>query len=174
MSEMEKGNATFSIQMHLAFSAEEIWPLLCPVREYDWIEVWACDLVHSESGYNELGCVFQTEFPTEGDRETWVTSRFEPMERIEFVRINSWRGIRFVITLEPDDAGTVLTWTHHVTPLSDAGVEYVKNKPEVFDTQMGMLATMLGHYLETGQMIKGEDLGLVNRIANNVHSGKTS
>lgn len=173
MSESKMESVTVSANMRFAFSVEEIWPLLCPVREYDWIEVWDCDLLHSESGYNELGCVFQTEFPTEGDRETWVTSRFDPMERIEFVRTNSWRVIRMTIELEPGDGVTSLTWRHHVTPLCDEGREYVKAKPDAFGKQMVMLEIMLGHYLETGQQIQGEDLGLVNRIANNVHSGKT-
>ena len=30
-----------------------IFPLLCPVREYEWIEPWSCDMVFSESGVAE-------------------------------------------------------------------------------------------------------------------------
>ena len=164
---------TVTAEMNLAFPAEAVWPLLCPVREYDWIEVWDCELVHSVSGVNELGCVFRTAFPTEGDRETWVTSRFEPCERLEFVRVNNARAIRFVIRLFPEEGGTRLTWTQHVTPLNDAGREYLKDKPEAFRTQMAMCGKMLAQYLETGQMLKGETLGLVERMTTHVHDRKT-
>ncbi len=43
--------------MRLAFSAENMAAALS-VREYDWIEVWDCDLLHSDRLY-ELGCVFR-------------------------------------------------------------------------------------------------------------------
>jgi hypothetical protein len=26
-----------------------VFPLLCPVREYEWIESWKCDLIYSDS-----------------------------------------------------------------------------------------------------------------------------
>ena len=45
---------------------EEIFPLLCPVREYDWIPEWDCTMVYSESGIAERGCVFQTDRESDG------------------------------------------------------------------------------------------------------------
>jgi hypothetical protein len=60
-----------------------VFPLLCPVREYDWIDVWSCDVIYSESGIAELGCVFLTDLPGRGT-ETWVVTRFEPEFVIEF------------------------------------------------------------------------------------------
>ena len=39
---------------------EKVFPLLCPVREADWIPGWQYELVYSESGVAELGCVFTT------------------------------------------------------------------------------------------------------------------
>ncbi len=42
--------------MTIAADAATIFPLLCPVREFDWIDVWSCDVVYSESGVAELGC----------------------------------------------------------------------------------------------------------------------
>ena len=40
---------------------EEIFPLLCPVREYDWIPGWGCDVQFTESGVAEDLCVFSTD-----------------------------------------------------------------------------------------------------------------
>ena len=155
---------TVSAETHLGFGAQAVWPLLCPVREYDWIDVWDCELLHSGSGVNELGCVFRTVFPTEGDRETWVTTRYEPPTRLEFARVNSWRAIRFVIGLESEPGGTRVTWTHHVTALSPEGERYLERKPGAFEIQMTMLGKMLAHYLETGEMLRGAEIGLVKEI----------
>jgi hypothetical protein len=61
----------------LVATPEKVFPLLCPTREYDWIEHWRCQMVHSESGFAELDCVFTTDFPHVGD-ETWVVSVYRP------------------------------------------------------------------------------------------------
>jgi hypothetical protein len=65
-----------SRNLHLESTPEKIFPLLCPTKEYDWIETWKCDLIFSESGFAELDCVFNTHF--EGDvKETWVVDKYE-------------------------------------------------------------------------------------------------
>ncbi len=147
---------SLSHTMSLPFQAETIWPLLCPVREYDWIEPWKCELVFSESGTNELGSVFRTEFPNEGDLETWTTSRYEPPRRLEFVRTNSWRTILLGLELSPTDEGTALRWSQQVTALNGPGQEYLKQKPESFGAQMEMLERMLLHFLKTGERLSLE------------------
>ncbi len=39
---------------------EQVFPLLCPVREADWIPDWKTDWVISSSGVAEPDCIFQT------------------------------------------------------------------------------------------------------------------
>jgi len=153
MSELVKNHEVFSEEMYLDFAAEVIWPQLCPVREYDWIAHWECELLHSVSGYNELGCVFRTSFPAEGDPEVWVTNRFEPGERLEFVRSNAQRAIHFVIELRPEGKGTRLIWTHHVTALDERGRAALAGKAAAFKTQMRMVEAMLAHFLATGKCL---------------------
>ena len=46
---------------------ETVFPLLCPVREADWVPGWQYRLIYSKSGVAEAGCVFITE---ENNRET--------------------------------------------------------------------------------------------------------
>lgn len=169
MADFVSDHRTVSEEMYLEFPPGIVWPQLCPTREYDWIEHWDCELVRSTSGYNELDCVFRTDFPGEGGRETWVTCRFEPCRVIEFVRVNEVRAIRFVIELEPDGQGTRIRWTQHVTPLKGQGNEYVKNKAESFRVQMEMARRFLAHYLETGQMLKGETSMLDFKSEAHVH-----
>ena len=152
MAAFNPGRLTVSAEMRIDHPAEAIWPLLCPVREYDWIAHWRCEVLRSESGVNELGCVFRTDLPDEGP-EVWLTSRFEPCERLEFVRTGRDRVIHFVIELAPDGDGTRLTWTHHVTALTETGNAGLTDKPEAFAAQMARLGHMLGHYLDTGEML---------------------
>lgn len=54
----------------------EVFPLLCPVRESDWIEGWDPLCVLSESGLAEPDCVFVT--PAEPHDAVWYITRHEP------------------------------------------------------------------------------------------------
>lgn len=42
---------------------ERVFPLLCPVREREWLQGWDATMVCSESGVAEPGCVFTTVGP---------------------------------------------------------------------------------------------------------------
>ncbi len=32
--------------MNLCAAPADLFPLLCPVREYEWIEPWSCDMAY--------------------------------------------------------------------------------------------------------------------------------
>ena len=49
-------------QTRLTAPPERVFPLLCPIKEYDWIPQWRCEMIYSKSGVAELGCVFKTDF----------------------------------------------------------------------------------------------------------------
>ena len=169
MPELRGQRIVVSAEMHLNFTAKTIWPLLCPVREYDWIETWDCKILHSESGFNESGCTFTTDLPSEGGKEVWLTSRYDPHQRLEFVRTNAIRIIHFVVKLKPAGKGTRLTWTQLVTALNEQGNDYVANKPKAFATQMTMLERMLAHYLETGKRLNIDTHGSIKRLKTHAH-----
>ncbi len=46
---------------HLVAPPSRVFPLLCPVREADWLEGWDPPLVLSNSGVAERDCVFLTD-----------------------------------------------------------------------------------------------------------------
>jgi len=77
---------TINIQKEILISApaEEILPLACPVREYDWIEGWKCQLVHCPHGKNEEGVIFYEKMSTPfllgsiGGKTKWTTIVFDP------------------------------------------------------------------------------------------------
>lgn len=153
MNQPQNDHHVVSRIMHVPFSREAIWPLLCPVREYDWISHWQCEVLHTRSGFNELGCVFRTEFPTEGGPDTWLTSRFEPAHLLEFVRTNEQRVIHMRIELEEETNGTKMIWSHAVTALNDDGRTYLESKDQLFNNQIELLEKLLIHYLDTGSML---------------------
>ncbi len=58
----------FVQHFHAPYS--KVSPLLCPVREYEWIEPWQCEMLHSDSGFAEKNCVFRTDAPGEPPDDT--------------------------------------------------------------------------------------------------------
>jgi hypothetical protein len=44
--------------IHCKAAVEEVFPLLCPKREEEWIPDWECETIWSNSGYNEEGAIF--------------------------------------------------------------------------------------------------------------------
>ena len=140
--------------MLLQHSPEKIFPLLCPVKEYDWIERWNCDLLYSERGVNELGCIFRTAFP-EQEEEIWVTSRWEPASRVEFVRNSANKVILFSITLEPMDEATKIIWSQKIIGITEKGNAMVESaNPEEFSSMVAALENMIDYYLVHGEMYR--------------------
>lgn len=141
---------------------ERVFSLLCPVREYDWIEIWDCRMVYSESGVAEADCVFLTDFDHHGGAETWVVSRYDPPGAIEFVRVAASGAtvVRLAIALAPrGDGQSAITWKKVFTGLTDAGNAFVEAAAgEIFDMEVARIETMLNHYLDTGTMLTGTAL----------------
>ena len=145
----------YQYSFELDATPAEVFPLLCPVREYDWIEQWQCHVAYSDSGVAENNCIFITNLWSE--REVWVVSRYEPEKGIEFV-VTSVAGVvmKLDISLENGGGGkTKLHWRRTFTGLSDDGNTFVTAMTEEkFLEQMRGLEMMLKHYLDTGEMLK--------------------
>ena len=45
MAEFKSIRVVKSYTMTINALPETVFPLLCPVREYEWIEPWCCDMV---------------------------------------------------------------------------------------------------------------------------------
>jgi len=145
-----------SYTMDIHGTLDDVFPLLCPVREYDWMQPWQCEMIYTDSNAAELDCVFKTNFPDDGPEDTWVVSTYEPPDYIEFVRINSLRSIRYSITLIQQENGTTqATWSQVITGLSSEGDIFVAGlTDEAFHGRMKILQNMINHYLKTGEMME--------------------
>jgi hypothetical protein len=120
----------------LPYQPESIFPLLCPVREYEWIPDWKCELIQSRSGYVENGCVFRTNYEGCGGPLTWFTSVYEPSHKIEFICTSQALVSRFDIELVPVPDGTKMTWTQSYTALDEQGNALLRQRNDEAFRQM--------------------------------------
>lgn len=152
---MNRTRNQLSHTMHVSGSPEQVFPLLCPVREYEWIENWQCELIYSKSGKAEADCVFRTRFPQDGPEDTWVVSRYEPPRMIEFIRCNALRVVRYSITLDRVEAGlSTWIWSQTLTGLNDTGDALVASgNAASFAEKIAGIERRLNHFLTTGTML---------------------
>jgi len=132
---------------------DQVFPLLCPVREFDWIEKWHCEMIYADSGLAELGAVFATDTTAEGGgQDVWVISQYQRNRHIQFIRVNQLRTIRYDLHIEADTDKTHILWEQQLTALNPAGNTFLAQiKSENFNAQIALLETLLNHYLQTGQ-----------------------
>ena len=98
---------------HLSFTPDIVFPLLCPVREYQWLEGWQCEMIYSDSGVAEDNCIFKT---AHAGGTFWSVSRYEPPKRIEFTTfVPNAVVTRLMLSLTPAGGGTDLQWTRIFT-----------------------------------------------------------
>jgi hypothetical protein len=104
------------MSFELKAEAARIFPLLCPVREYDWIPDWSCEMRYSESGLAEKDAIFVTTIMP-GKKATWCCVTYEPPELVEYVFVVSGGSVvRLSIRLEGvGDGRTRVTWAMRFT-----------------------------------------------------------
>ena len=157
MNEFQAKRVKREFREKISATPSEIFPLLCPVREYDWLDGWSCEMIYSDSGVVENNCIFTSSFPA-GDKQTWITTSHDAENYSkEFLVINpDSRVMRFGVSLR--DCGNSTTeahWTMLITALNEQGNTLVEGyTEEVHNNVMGMLAQSLKHYCETGSKLK--------------------
>ncbi len=153
-------HVVLSFTHELAADPDAIFPLLCPVREYEWIHDWRCELVHTTSGLVEPGCVFVTSYAPEG-RTVWVTTRHDPAARaVEFVRVSAETLVtRMALRVAPRGAGSRLHIQYTLVALDGAGQAIVDRARATGLPHAEIaraIARRLEHFLSTGAMLTGD------------------
>lgn len=141
---------TTAFETTLTFAAppERVFPLLCPVKEYDWIPDWRCTMVHSATGIAELGCVFTRE------GETWVTTRYEPPTVIEYTIVSPRTAAMLRFALQAAGETTIATVRSTNTALTPAAEEQVRGWTAELQQQLwSMREVEANHYLRTGTIL---------------------
>lgn len=144
---------------------DKVFPLLCPVREADWLPGWQYRLIYSDSGVAELGCVFatpnspNTSDPHAAPETTWIVTDYDPAAfRIAFVWINPGRIITELrIQLTPGAEGTTRSHIRYrYTGLSPEGNQELSGyDKKQFESKMQNWERTINHYLQTGRKKSG-------------------
>ncbi len=138
---------------------DTIFPLLCPVREGEWLEGWVGRPIFASSGVAELDGVYATGHAGEPDT-LWVVTRFEPARHeIDFVYVLPGKqvvhlGIK-VARLEPQRSSLSVRYVR--TGTSDQGnlaIEKLGTSNE-FEAMMTDWERSMNHFLQTGSVLLG-------------------
>ena len=153
MSTVDSLHLSHTQAMRLPAPPEAVFPLLCPVREAEWLRGWTARMVHSRSGLAERGCVFTT--PGHGAPDwIWVVTRHEAARAVQFIVLAPDSHVtQLDITLESEPTGTRATWTYALTaldPVKDADHRaYMAGTPgRILD-----LEARLAHFLRAGSCL---------------------
>ncbi len=120
------GFAARRISLHFAVEIAAppaaIFPLLCPVREHEWLPGWQADVICSQSGLAEDNCVFAAENHLFGPA-IYYMSRHEPEPGIvQFVIFYPGKAIQKLdLALAPTQRGTRFSMRRTYTGLSAEG-----------------------------------------------------
>jgi hypothetical protein len=142
---------TRSYTQRLVAAPATVFPLLCPVREADWIKGWDPLAVFSYSGVAEPDGVFVTA-STPHDA-IWYITRHEPEAGfVEMLKITPRvTACRLSIALRPTATGAdaLITYTH--TSLGAAGDAFVASFTDDYYRQfMHDWESRINHYLLHG------------------------
>lgn len=137
---------------------EKVFPLLCPVREYEWIDGWNCEMIYSESGFAEKDCVFTTRHPGEKEKTVWyMIEQDSENYKAGFLRVTPGsHAVKMQIRLKDNhDGGTDASFAYTCTALSGEGNLAIGHYVEqVLENTTAWLEKSMNNYLRTGQILK--------------------
>ena len=140
---------------HLEAEPAKVFPLLCPVREADWIDGWDPLVVFSESGIAEPDSVFLTE--ASPGNAIWYITRHEPDNGfVEMIKITpNVTACKLTIQLHPADGGSEATITYAHTSLGTEGDAFVASFTEEYYRQFMLdWEARINHYLSHGNLLR--------------------
>jgi hypothetical protein len=137
---------------------EQVFPLLCPVREHDWVPGWATDWIISGSGAAEQGCMFQTPPPAGAKNASiWVVTHHHPEAfEVEMYKVTPGHTVgKLEITLAPNGStGAHAQISYEFTSLGPPGDEFLRAfTASWYETFMQGWEAAMNHYLDTGERL---------------------
>jgi hypothetical protein len=133
---------------------DQVFPLLCPVRESEWVNGWHPRLVATESGLAELDCIFVT--ATGPQEAIWVVTRHDPDgHHLEIIKVIPGIVVgKITIQLSAAPGGSTAEISYSFTALGPDGDRVVNEFTQRhFDEFMLTWETELNHYLATGERL---------------------
>ena len=134
-----------------------VFPLLCPVREADWLDGWAYTMVYSASGLVEDGAVFTTANPGEEDTVWIVTRHDRGAGLVEFTRFTpgSRTCVLRIAVSQYGDARSHVDVSFAYTSIARSGNEFLGEWTEnAFLAALVFWEKSMNHFLATGQTLR--------------------
>jgi hypothetical protein len=149
---------------HLCAPADEVFPLLCPIREMEWVKDWRPKLVVTESGVAEPGCIFVT--PGVPEDALWLMRVHDPVDhRLEIIKIIPGMVIGTIAVALSADGESACTAdiNYAYTALSPHGERAIGEFTEVhFRGFMKTWESELNHFLRTGGKLVSSEADLTS------------
>jgi hypothetical protein len=135
---------------------DAVFPLLCPVREAEWLDGWQYTMLYSDSGVVEDGAVFTT--PGDGEPDTvWIVTRHDARQRlVEFTRVTPQSRVCVLrIEVQPGGAGrSLVDVSYTYTAIAPAGNVFIERfTEESFQSAVRFWEQSMNHWLATGQRL---------------------
>jgi len=142
-----------SYRQTIEATPDVVFPLLCPVREVEWLDGWAYTMIHSTSGLAEDGAVFTTSNPGEADT-VWVVTRHDRTAGlVEFTRFTpeSRTCVLRIAVSKGGDAQSHVDISYAYTSIAPAGNAFLATwTEEAFLDLMVFWEKSMNHFLKTG------------------------
>ena len=163
MKKQKSNRAKVELSIDMGAPVDEIFPLVCPVEELKWINNWDYTMVYSESGRNELGCIFYEKMsaqhvvgPDFGEKTFWYTIDYNPDSNlVHFLLTRSSTLTDLIIRIESTgNNSTKVTWDMTMTSIDEkANVAFDEKVEDRMKLMLAFLAQSLKYYCETGDML---------------------
>jgi hypothetical protein len=156
-TEFEAKRAVKSYRQTIDAPPEVVFPLLCPVREAEWLDGWQYSMIYSAAGLVEEGAVFTTANPGE-ENTVWVVTRHDPEARfVEFTRFTPrCKTCVLRIRVAPFDEGrSYVDVTYTYTSIAPAGNQFLESwTQESFLEAVVFWERSMNHFLKTGSRLR--------------------
>jgi len=147
-----------SYTQSVSATPNDVFPLLCPIREHDWAPGWSTDWVISRSGLVEQECLFQTPAKAGAkDASIWIVTRHDPSAyEVEMYKVTPGQTVgKLAISLTAQGAmETRAQISYEFTSLGPDGDAFLDEfTEESYEKFMRGWETAINHYLVTGEQL---------------------
>jgi len=146
----------FSYTQVINASPETIFPLLCPVRETEWLQDWEYRMIYSLSGLAEPGAVFSTSHHEEEDTIWVVTKHDKDSATVEFTRFTPFNRtcVLEIKVSARDSESSYVNISYTYTGLSSEGNKFIAHYDKKdFDANMKFWEDSMNYFIKTGNKL---------------------
>jgi hypothetical protein len=133
-------------RFEVALAPDASWRLFTARGERDWVAGWNPTFPAPVDDDTAVGTVFTT--AAHGHQTTWVVVDRDPGRRVRYARVTSHISAGTVtVTLEPSAAGSTVTVTYALTPLSEIGRQELTSFAAGYEPFLAGWAVQIARFL---------------------------